>query len=531
MSSHYDVIIIGSGPGGASVAHRLSPTGKRILLLERGDYLPRSLANWDSQTVFVNGAYQADETWYGKDGSKFHPGLHYFVGGNSKVYGAALFRMRERDFDEIRHPDGISPAWPLKYDAFEPYYEEAERLFHVHGQRGEDPNEPPSRGPFPYPPVSHEPRIQELSDRLTKNGLHPFHLPLGILLDEKDGKPTPTSACIRCDAFDGFPCFLNGKADAQVICVDPALKAHPNLTLLTGAYVSRLETDPSGRSVIGVFVKRGESEERYSADIVVIACGARSSALLLLRSANDKHPRGLANGSDQVGRNYMCHNQSILMVLMRKPNDTVFQKTLAISDYYFGSEGWNYPLGLIQMCATSHSAQIRGETVPEWLGWVPKFPFELMARHSMDFWLSSEDLPNPENRIFYDGENVVLASTEGNMEGHRRLKQKLKEILSSADSSSVLLERNLYLGKNIPISGTAHQAGTARFGTDPNTSVLDLSCRAHELDNLYIADSSFFPSIGSVNPTLTIIANALRVADNIGRRLKANGHLIYRNFA
>ena len=246
MSDHYDVIVIGSGPGGASVAHRLAPTGKRILLLERGDYLPRSPANWDSQTVFVDGAYQAPETWYGADGSSFHPGLHYYVGGNSKVYGAALFRLRERDFDEIVHKDGISPAWPLKYDAFEPYYAEAERLFHVHGQRGEDPTEPPSSGPFPYPPVSHEPRIAALSESLAREGLHPFHLPLGILLDEKDGKPTPTSICIRCDAFDGFPCLLNGKADAQVICVDPALQAHPNLTLLTGAYVSRLETDAIG---------------------------------------------------------------------------------------------------------------------------------------------------------------------------------------------------------------------------------------------------------------------------------------------
>ena len=240
--------------------------------------------------MFVDGAYQADETWYGKDGESFHPGLHYYVGGNSKVYGAALFRMRERDFDEVRHKDGVSPAWPLKYDVFEPYYAEAERLFHVHGQRGEDPSEPPSSDPFPYPPVSHEPRIQALHDALVSDGLHPFHLPLGILLDEKDGKVTPTSTCIRCDAFDGFPCLLNGKADAQVMCVDPALKLHPNLTLLTNAYVSRLGTDAQGSTVTDVAVTRNGSEERYSADIVVVACGALSSALLLLRSANDKHP-------------------------------------------------------------------------------------------------------------------------------------------------------------------------------------------------------------------------------------------------
>ena len=517
--THYDLIVIGSGPGGASLAHRLAPTGKRILLLERGDYLPRSPANWDSQTVFVDGAYQAAETWYDKDGKAFQPGLHYFVGGNSKVYGAALFRLREKDFGEVRHEDGISPAWPLKYAAFEPYYAEAERLFHVHGQRGEDPSEPPSSSPYPYPPVSHEPAIQALSESLTQGGLRPFHLPLGILLDEKNGKTTPTSICIRCDAFDGFPCLLNGKADAQVMCVDPALKAHTNLTLLTGAYVSRLETDPAGKSVTGVHVTREGRQECYSADIVVVACGALSSALLLLRSNSATHPKGLANGSDQVGRNYMRHNQSILMALMREPNDTIFQKTLAVSDYYFGADDWDYPLGLIQMCATSHGAQIRGEALPGWLEWVPKMPFEQMARHSMDFWLSSEDLPRAENRISYDGERVVLDITEGNMEAHHRLKKKLEQTLSRAGAHPVLLERSLYLGKNIPIGGTAHQAGTARFGTDSATSVLDLDCKAHELDNLYLTDASFFPSIGAVNPTLTIIANALRVADRIKDRL------------
>ncbi|MBA2587007.1 MAG: GMC family oxidoreductase [Alphaproteobacteria bacterium] len=520
MSQNYDVIVIGSGPGGAALAHRLAPTGKRILLLERGEYLPRSTANWDAKTVFVDGAYQAAETWYGKDGSQFHPGLHYFVGGNSKVYGAALFRLRARDFDEVVHKDGISPAWPLKYEAFEPYYADAEKLFHVHGQRGEDPTEPPASGPFPYPPVSHEPRIQALHDSLRDGGLHPFHLPLGILLDERDGNPTPTSICIRCDAFDGFPCLLNGKADAQVMCVDPALAAHPNLTLLTGAYVSKLETDTSGKTVTDVCVTRNGTEERYGGSVVVVACGALSSALLLLRSTNDKHSGGLANGSGMVGRNYMRHNQSVLMALMPQRNDTVFQKTLAVADYYFGADDWDFPLGLIQMCAATHGAQIRGEALPGWLEWLPKKPFSEMSRHSMDFWLSSEDLPRPENRIFYDGDKVVLDITQNNMEAHQRLRQKLQEMLSRAGAHPVLMDHKLYFGQDVPIGGTAHQAGTARFGTDPATSVLDLDCKAHELDNLYIADASFFPSIGAVNPTLTIIANALRVADHIEGRLR-----------
>jgi choline dehydrogenase-like flavoprotein len=517
---HYDLIVIGSGPGGATLAHRLAPTGKRILLLERGGYLPRSQANWDSKTVFVDAAYQAKETWYGADGRTFHPGLHYYVGGNSKVYGAALLRLRKEDFGELRHADGISPAWPLRYDVFEPYYAEAERLYHVHGKRGEDPHEPPAGADYPYPPLAHEPRIAALSDSFARQGLHPFHLPLGILLDEQDGRPTPNSICIRCDAFDGFPCLLNGKADAQVICVEPALAAHPNLTLLTNAYVSKLETDSAGRSVTQVHVTREGGEERYSADIVVAACGALSSALLLLRSANDKHPHGLANGSDQVGRNYMRHNQSVLMALSREPNETIFQKTLAVSDYYFRADDWEYPLGLIQMCAKSHGEQIRGEALPDWLSLFPEMPFEVMAQHALDFWLSSEDLPRPENRIMLERDGrVVLDITENNMEAHRRLKHKLESHMDAAGAYPHLLERSLYLGKNIPIGGTAHQAGTARFGTDPASSVLDLDCKAHELDNLYIADASFFVSIGAVNPTLTIIANALRVADRIKERL------------
>ena len=490
-------------------------------MIERGDYLPRSRANWDAKTVFVDGAYQVPETWYGRGGKSFHPGLHYYVGGNSKVYGSALFRLRERDFGAVRHADGISPAWPVGYDVFEPYYCQAEELFHVHGQRGEDPNEPWSSKPYAYPPVSHEPRIQALNDTLQKEGLHPFHLPLGILLDEKDGKITPTSPCIRCDAFDGFPCAINAKADSQVICVDPTLAAHPNFTLLTNAYVERLETDASGRSITGVHLIRNGAHEVYSADIVVVACGALSSALLLLRSANDAHPAGLANGSNQVGRNYMRHDMNVLMTILKEPNHTVFQKTLAVSDYYFGDLDWPFPMGLIQMCATSHGEQIRGEALPSFLSWAPEMPFSKMAEHSMDFWLQSEDLPRADNRIFYDGDKVVLSIAEGREEAARRLKHKLENLLEPIGALPILLDRSLYFGKNIPINGTAHQAGTCRLGADPRTSVLDLDCRAHEVDNLYVTDASFFPSIGAVNPTLTIIANALRVADRIKERLGA----------
>jgi choline dehydrogenase-like flavoprotein len=501
------------------MAWRLAQTGKRILLLERGDYLPRSRENWDSQAVFNDARYQAPETWYNSRGDAFHPGLHYFVGGNSKVFGGVLLRLRERDFGEVRHADGVSPAWPLGYDIFEPYYGVAEKLFHVHGLRGEDPTEPRCSGPYAYPPISHEPRIQTLFDDLKRQGRHPFHLPVGVLLDEHDGRALPHSPCIRCDAFDGYPCATNGKADAQIICVDPALADHPNLTLWTEAYVERLFTDAAGRTVTGVDVVHGEDRLTVTGDLIVVACGALSSALLMFRSANAAHPDGLANGSGLVGRNYMRHNNSTVLAISKTPNPTKFQKTLGLNDFYFGAEDWDFPLGHIQMVGKSDGVQIKGEGLPDLLQWFPDAPFDWIARHSLDFWLTSEDLPRPENRIRYDGARVVLDLTENNMEGHHRLRQKLRDLCDTMDLHPHLFDRKLYLGKDVPIGGTAHQAGTLRFGEDPATSVLDLNCRAHQLDNLYVTDASFFPSIGAVNPTLTIIANALRVADHIVTRL------------
>ena len=518
--SHYDVIVIGSGPGGAAVAQRLAPTGKRILILERGEYLPRSEANWDAETVFVNGRYQAEETWIDSNGSSFAPGLHYWVGGNSKVYGAALFRLRERDFEEVAHAGGISPAWPLRYDEFESYYTQAEALYHVHGARGEDPLEPWTTGPYPCPPVSHEPAIADLAERLTNVGLQPFHLPLGILLDEAEGQPTPTSTCIKCSYFDGFPCLLNGKADAQVISIDPTLALHPNVELLTGAYAARLQTNEAGSAVTGVEIDRGGETVVCSADIVVSACGSLSSALLLLRSANEAHPNGLANGSGLVGRNYMRHNMSVLMAVTKERNPTVFQKTLAFSDFYFGADDWDYPMGLVQLMATSHTQQVKAEALPKWAQSLPDLPFDGIAEHSVGFWLQAEDLPHCDNRVHYNANGQVqLDFVDRNPEALTHLTRKLKQVLNEANLPAVLLTRSLYLGKDIPLSGTSHQAGTARFGTDPATSVLNLDCRAHEVENLYLADASFFPSIGAVNPTLTIVANALRVADRIAERL------------
>ena len=346
MNNEYDVIIIGTGAGGGTLAYRLAPSGKRILLLERGDYLPREPDNWDSRAVFVRNKYKTHETWYDKDGQPFHPGQNYYVGGQTKFYGAILMRLRERDFGEVRHHGGISPAWPLSYGDFAPYYDEAERLYLVHGQRGEDPTEPPASGPYPYPAVSHEPRIQMLHDDLIRAGHAPFHLPLGVNLDESNSEKSP---CVRCNYLDGFPCLVDGKADAHVLCIRPALR-HPNVTLETNSKVVRLETDTSGRTVTGVVVERpGGQHETYRSDIVVVSCGAINSALLLLGSASDRHPNGLANSSDVVGRHYMAHTNSAVIAISKEPNTTKFQKTLGVNDYYWGADDFHFPLGHIQM--------------------------------------------------------------------------------------------------------------------------------------------------------------------------------------
>ena len=510
--SQYDVIIIGTGAGGGTLAHALAPSGMRILLLERGGYLAREKDNWDTRAVFIDSKYKAAETWYDRDGKEFHPGIHYCVGGNTKVYGAALLRFRKEDFGEIRHHGGISPSWPIDYQDLEPYYTRAEHLYRVHGERGLDPTEPSAGEPYRYPPISHEPRIQELFDDLRRIGHSPFYLPLGIMLDEK---ATHTSRCIRCDTCDGFPCLVQAKSDAQVIAVDPALE-QLNVHLLTHAYVERLETDPAGGSVTKVIASTGEGRQELTADVVVVAAGAINSAALLLRSANDKHPNGLANSSDIVGRHYMCHNNSALLAISKQPNPTTFQKTIGLNDFYFRSDDWDFPLGHIQMLGKSNAVMLEAEAP----AFAPGMALDFMAKHAMDFWVTSEDLPQPENRVRLDDKgNIRLEYKENNLEGHKRIVAKLKGMLGEIGCDDKLLPCSLYLGKKIPLAGTAHQCGTVRFGNDPKTSVLDVNCKAHDLDNLYVVDGSFFVSSTAANPALTIMANALRVGEHLLERL------------
>ncbi len=507
----YDVIIIGTGAGGGTLVSRLAASGKKILLLERGDFIRRERENWDPKAAISDARYHAGETWFDKDGNAFQPGTHYNVGGNTKFYGAALFRLREQDFGELKHHAGVSPAWPISYRDLEPYYGQAEQLYHVHGARGEDPTEPPASSPFPHPAVSHEPRIQALHDQLAKTGLEPFHVPVGVLLNERD---PVNSACIRCATCDGFPCLVNAKSDADVLGVRPALR-HPNVTLRTRACVTRLETSASGREVSEVVVERDGQQERYAASIVVVAGGAINSAALLLRSASERHPQGLANGSGVVGRHYMSHNNSMLIALSKEANPTLFHKTFAMTDFYFGADDFPFPLGCIQLMGNAH-AEVLGEGAPPG---TPKRILKLMASHGIPFWLTSEDLPDPENRVVVmtNGE-IQLRYTPNNLEGHSLLGAKVRQMLAKVNMKRVI-PTNLYVGGRIPLAGVAHQCGTVRFGNDPKSSALDLDCRAHEVANLYVVDGSFFPSSAAVNPALTIMANALRVGDRILERL------------
>ena len=512
----YDVIIIGSGAGGGTLAGHLAPSGKRILILERGGWLPREIQNWDAGEVFVDNRYVSKDTWYDERGKAFQPGIHYYVGGQTKFYGAALYRLRREDFGELGHHDGLSPAWPISYDEFEPYYTKAEQLYEVHGARGEDPTEPSASAPYPFPAVSHEPRIQQLSDDLARAGYHPFHAPCGVRLNERAPE---ASVCIRCATCDGFPCLVQAKSDAEIFGVRPAI-AHPNVTLLTDAHATRLLTDGDGRAVTGVEATVGGEATTFRGDIVVVAAGAANSAKLLLASATDKHPNGLANGSDQVGRNYMFHNSTAVLAISKEENPTRFQKTLGVNDFYFGSKDFGYPMGNIQMVGKSSAPMFRGEKPLE-TKLAPTLSLDEVAKHAVDFWLSTEDLPRPENRVTLakDG-NVTLSYTPNNQEPKERLYHQLKGMLAHLGMHpDHLIPRTTYLKNEIPIAGCAHQAGTARFGSDPASSVLDVNCKAHELDNLYVVDTSFFPSIGAVNPALTAIANAIRVGDHLLERV------------
>ena len=499
--AHYDVIVVGSGMGGGSLAFALKDTGLQVLVVERGDFVPQEPENWDPTAVFVEGRYKNAERWFDASGVPFDPGTYYYVGGNTKFYGGSLVRFRRDDFQEVQHPDGPSPAWPFDYEDIAPHYATAERVYKVHGAL-DDPTLD-RRDPFPFPAVDHEPPIQRVADKLHNLGLTPSHLSLGIDL-------RPGGACIRCATCDGFPCRVLAKGDADVCGIRPAV-ASGNVELLTNTYVQRVLTDSTGVHATGIECVAAGKQLTVSSDVVVVSCGAVNSAALLLRSGTEQHPDGLANSSGQVGRNYMVHNNSIAVAMSPlRRNTSVFQKTLYFNDFYRrGTPDHPYPLGHVQLIGKLQGAMVKGKRP-----YLPTWALNMATKHSTDWWLFSEDLPSPDNRVTLRPDGTIqIAWQPNNYRTHEVLVREVRKVLRKAGYPIVISE-----GTGIEVN--SHQAGTARAGTDPATSVLDVNCRTNDVDNLYVVDSAFFPSLPVMNPALTIAANAFRIAPAIVDRAR-----------
>ena len=483
-SLHADVVIIGSGMGGGTTAHALAKRGVDVLVLERGEHLPREPENWSPRAVFTERRYKPDEVWRDADGQSFVPGVHYVVGGNTKVYGASLPRFRERDFETVEHEDGVSPGWPFSYADLEPYYGEAERMYGVHGTTGEDPTEPWRSTPFPFPALEHERYIADLAERLGAEGVTPSSNALGV--DRRAG-----GLCIRCGTCDGFPCKLGAKSDAETCGIEPAL-ATGNARLATGLRVRRIVAD--GRRVGHLVAQDEEGEVKVTGAKFVLSAGAVNSAALLLSS-------NLANSSGQVGRNFMMHNNAhIVAVDLNRKNDVTFQKTLSVNDWYFdGGDG--YPLGALQLIGKVQGAMMK-TAAPRG---VPVGALNQIARRSVEWLIMAEDLPHHENRVTVDAAGTITTARRARgVRTHARLLERAKRLLRATGYDAVFT-------RHFDISMNSHQCGTLVAGADPGTSVLDPWCRAHDLDNLWAIDAGFFPSSAAMNPALTIAAQALRV--------------------
>lgn len=481
--------------GGATVAAGLAGSGAKVMILEKGERLLDSPETRDARAIFQRGHFRPKEMWLDKDRKSFNPGNYHVVGGNTKFYGAVLFRYRSQDFEALEFPGGgVSPAWPFPYEELEPWYCRAEQLYQVRGTTDEDPTEPfHSRG-YAFKPVPDEPAIAKVRERLRAVGLHPSSLPLGVDIERWLARAqTP---------FDAYPDTLTGKMDAESCGLAAALK-DPNIELVTGADVCRLETDQANRIATVVYLHKGE-EKRISPKLVILAAGAVRSSTLLLSCADGRNSNGLANSSDQVGRNFMNHNATFMLAIdPRTVNDSVYQKTIHFNDFYFDDGKGSGPLGQVQLLGRV-TAPILKTRVPL----APEFLLSAMSRRSVDWYLVSEDLPRPESRVRLDGRQIILDWHFSNMQAHETLVARVKERMRAAGYPIILSQ---LVDGRLP----SHQCGTTRIGTDPATSVSDPWCRSFDHRNLFIMDAGFLPTSAAVNPSLTVAAQALRVADHI----------------
>lgn len=492
-----DVVIIGSGMGGSTLAWALKDSGLSVLVVERGRFLPREPENASVEEMFVKKRYKTAEPWFdGHTGTPFDPGVHYWVGGNTKFYGASLSRFRRTDFEEVRHHGGVSPKWPFSYDDIEPYYCAAEALYEVHGRTGEDPTEPSRSCDFPRPALEHEPTVERFAGALKRQGLHPFHMACGMNVQTMDERRAVKAA-------DGLPIQNDAKSEAENRALGPALRSG-NVRILIETRVDRLLTNPDGSRVIAAEAVVNGRPILIQGDAFVVCAGAVNSATILMRSATDAHPNGVANSSGLVGRNYMVHNSTFLVgVSPVRRNRTAWQKTLGLNDWYVAGPDTPYPLGNLQMLGKLQSAHIKGAHP-----WAPRWALKLATDRSLDIYLTTEDLPRRESRVRIDGDKTILDWTPNNVTPHVELVKRVSRAVRKAGYPIIVTER-----KGITANG--HMCGTAVAGADARDSVLDPWCRSHDVPNLWILDGSFFPSSAALNPALTIAANVLRVAPKL----------------
>lgn len=492
-----DVVIVGSGMGGGTLAHALAGGGLDVLIVERGEFLPREAENFDPAEMFVRHRYRTSAPWIdGSTGKEFQPGVYHWVGGNTKMYGACLPRFRKEDFEAFETADGTSPAWPFSYDDLEPFYGRAEALFRVHGALGEDPTEPFHSTPYAHAALEHEPVIERFAESLRNQGLHPFHMSSGMVLGSIEDRRAATAA-------DGTPMGNDSKSDAENSVVRPALE-HDNVRILTGTTITRLETDASGARVVAATGEHRGRPIRITGSRFAVAAGAVNSSVLLLASATHRHPDGLGNSSGLLGRNYMVHNSTFFVgVNPFRINDTAWQKTLGLNDWYLASEGTPFPLGNLQMLGKLQGAHFKGARA-----WVPQWLLDRIAHRSIDIYLTTEDLPREQNRVRVRDGRTVIDWSPTNLGPHREFVKRMSKVVRRAGYPIILTER-------MGIATNSHMCGTAVAGDDPRTSVLDRDCRSHDVENLWVVDGSFFASSAALNPALTIAANALRVAPAI----------------
>lgn len=484
-TTSYDVVVIGSGAAGSSVSLRLAQQGLSVLVVERGDFLKAQTRSL-SEPI---GRYLYDVV---KDNTE----ALAFVGGQTKFYGAALYRLRRSDFEACHYDCGVSPAWPIGYDDLEPYYQEAEALYHVHGALEGDPSEPLHAAPFLYPPLPHHPIVSRVIERLRKSGTPVSALPRA--LDYGSGGP-----CVLCPTCDAYHCRIDAKMDAEIAALRPAI-ATGNVRLLTRTECVKVLTSPSGNRATGVVLATGGKTQTFSAGAVVVAAGIPASASLLRRSRTHRHPQGLGNAAGALGRYLSGHSVGLIFPLISWRNlPPMHTKTFAINGFHDGAPGWAGPLGVIQTMGQMPFWRHAREPV--------RSIARLVAHHSLCCFYATEALPSRESGLIFDGDEIVdKVQPTHNLAAFAKLRELAVGVFRRAGYPALAPRRSPYLW---------HDVGTACLGTDPECSVVDPDCQAHGIEGLYVVDQSVLPSPGTVNTALTIIALALRAGDHIAGSL------------